>query len=261
MSQTAVGKATGGAEPCCASINLQSHWEEHATNILLGCVGMNRYKFHSCASQPGCHLADSTGCLKDWFPFGNSCFSLSLPDLTWAKASDMCKLEGGNLASVHSEEESAFISRMLPNRTCWIGANNVNFEEEWCWSDGSPWKNHSKAETISGERGVGAVGVDFRGNWHRLSTNSKEKHCSVCKLGKETSEDHDGHEQHQDGDKGHSAHSMWVFFWAIPVLFVFCLAVGGAFYAKKDRQKRKEAAGELRMELSSVSTTTSLEGD
>ena len=101
---------------------------------------------------------------------------------------------------------------------------------------------------------MGAVEIDFRGNWHRLSTTSKEKHCSVCKLLKEASEDDDGPEQQQDGDKGHVAHSMWDFFWAIPVLFVFCLAVGGAFYAKKVRQKR---TGQMRMELSSISTTTS----
>ena len=95
---------------------------------------------------------------------------------------------------------------------------------------------------------MGAVGINFRGNWHRLSTTSKEKHCSVCKLGKETNEDHDG--QQQDSDQGH----MWDFFWAITVLFVIFLAIGGAFYAKKVRQKRMEG-GQMRMELSSVSTS------
>ena len=256
MSQTAVGKATGEAESCCASINLtDSHWDENAENILRGCLGMERYELHSCATQPGCHLADSTGCPKDWFPFGDSCFSPILLDMTWTKASDACKVEGGDLASVHSEEESAFISRLLPNKTCWIGANNVNFEEEWRWSDGSLWRNHSKAQRISRDRGMGAVGIDFRGNWHRLSTNNKEKHCSVCKLRKERSEDHDdGHGQQHDSDKSNATHSMWNFFWAILVLFVVFLAVGGAFYAKKVRQKRM---GGMQMELSSVSTTTS----
>ena len=47
---------------------------------------------------------------------------------------------------------------------------------------------------------------------------------------------------------------MWNFFWAILVLFVVFLAVGGAFYAKKVRQKRM---GGGQIELSSVSTTTS----
>jgi len=190
------------------------------------------------------HLADSTGCPKDWFPFGNSCFSPSLPDLTWTEASDACKMKGGDLASVHSEEEIIFISRLLPNRTCWIGANNVNFEEEWSWSDGSPWRNHSKAQRMSSERGMGAVGIDFQGNWHLLSTSSKEKHCSVCKV--------QAQEQQQDKNKGHVAHSAWDFFWAIPVLFVLCLAVGGALYAKKAQQKRTG-----QMKLSRVSTTTS----
>ena len=240
MSKTAIGKATGGAESCCASLNLtDSHWKKNAAEILQGCVGMKRYKFHSCATQPGCHQADSTGCLKDWFPFGDSCFSLHLPDLTWTEASSVCKKEGSDLASVHSEEESAFISRMLPNRICWIGASNVNYEEKWRWSDGSSWKNHSRAQEIMNESGIGAIGIDFRGNWHRVST-SKEKHCFVCKLMKETTKNHDGQEQteeqQQNDDKEHIPHTMW----AIPVLLVFLLALGGAFYAKKIRQKRTE---------------------
>ena len=170
-------------------------------------------------------------------------------------------MEGGDLASVHSEEESAFISRLLPNRTCWIGANNVNYEEKWCWSDGSTRKNHSQAKRLSSEGGIGAVGIDFQGNWHRISTSSKEKHCFVCKLGKETNkEHHDGLEEQQDNNKGHISHSMWDFLWAIPVLCLFLLALGGAFYAKKALQKRRERE-QMRMELSSISPTCCVDDD
>ena len=89
----------------------------------------------------------------------------------------------------------------------------------------------------------------------------KEKHCFVCKLGKETNkEHHDGLEEQQDNNKGHISHSMWDFLWAIPVLCVFLLALGGAFYAKKALQKRRERE-QMRMELSSISPTCCVDDD
>uniref|UniRef100_A0A8C9Z4X0 C-type lectin domain-containing protein n=1 Tax=Sander lucioperca TaxID=283035 RepID=A0A8C9Z4X0_SANLU len=57
-------------------------------------------------------------------------------------AQNFCKSDGGNLASVHSEEEHVFLRTFInqvtgENITSWIGGSDSVQEGEWMWSDGS----------------------------------------------------------------------------------------------------------------------------
>uniref|UniRef100_A0A673CLH3 C-type lectin domain-containing protein n=1 Tax=Sphaeramia orbicularis TaxID=375764 RepID=A0A673CLH3_9TELE len=51
--------------------------------------------------------------------------------------------EGGNLASIHSQEENDFLVVLIKGQTCgnmnrtWIGGDDAVQEEFWQWTDGS----------------------------------------------------------------------------------------------------------------------------
>ncbi|XP_061627193.1 lymphocyte antigen 75-like isoform X1 [Phyllopteryx taeniolatus] len=47
-----------------------------------------------------------------------------------------CQLFGGNLASVHSDDENAFI-RTLTQGTTWLGGSNCQTTGAWLWMDGT----------------------------------------------------------------------------------------------------------------------------
>uniref|UniRef100_A0A8C9Z882 C-type lectin domain-containing protein n=1 Tax=Sander lucioperca TaxID=283035 RepID=A0A8C9Z882_SANLU len=57
-------------------------------------------------------------------------------------AQNFCKSDGGNLASVHSEEEHVFLRDYIrkvtgENKKTWMGGFDSVQEGEWMWSDGS----------------------------------------------------------------------------------------------------------------------------
>ena len=56
--------------------------------------------------------------------------------LSWADARDSCRKSGGNLASVHSNDESAFLISNMAGKDTWMGLNSV-YAGKWEWSDGT----------------------------------------------------------------------------------------------------------------------------
>jgi len=62
---------------------------------------------------------------------------------TWARAEDECKARNMSLASIHSEEEQAFVLAMTEGKNCypsWIGLSDAAYDwhRDWQWSDGTP---------------------------------------------------------------------------------------------------------------------------
>ncbi|XP_039674865.1 galactose-specific lectin nattectin-like isoform X2 [Perca fluviatilis] len=82
-------------------------------------------------------------CPPGWTQFGSRCFSFNYHAKSWVNAETFCKAAGGNLASVHSEEEYEFLRTFIhqvtgENKVAWIGGFDSVQEKEWMWSDGSP---------------------------------------------------------------------------------------------------------------------------
>ena len=84
--------------------------------------------------------------------FQGYCYKLigtnRLEGVTWEDAGSKCEELGAgyNLASIHSERESAFLYTMLAqlnledqDTNFWISANDRDREDEWCNSDGTPF--------------------------------------------------------------------------------------------------------------------------
>ena len=60
---------------------------------------------------------------------------------TWKDAEAYCQNEGGNLASIHSEEEQRLVNKVAHDwKTMWIGG--LYKDEQWRWSDNSQWNFH-----------------------------------------------------------------------------------------------------------------------
>ena len=76
-------------------------------------------------------------CPDGWSKFDLSCYTLVYKKLTWSSAEGYCNELGGHLASVHSSEENDFIFGLVDKQKVWIGANDLNTEGVWVWSDGS----------------------------------------------------------------------------------------------------------------------------
>lgn len=76
-------------------------------------------------------------CPLDYDPHGDSCYKLFHGnEMSWYEASDWCAGEGGNLASIHSAADQAFISLETEHEDVWIGF--INLLDEWEWSNGWP---------------------------------------------------------------------------------------------------------------------------
>uniref|UniRef100_A0A8C6ULQ1 C-type lectin domain-containing protein n=1 Tax=Neogobius melanostomus TaxID=47308 RepID=A0A8C6ULQ1_9GOBI len=76
------------------------------------------------------------GCPRDWSQFGFRCFKFFNPKKTWTMA-ELPRLRW-NLASIHSDEENAFIHDLI-NGHAWLGGHDAVEEGVWMWTDGSSW--------------------------------------------------------------------------------------------------------------------------
>lgn len=84
-----------------------------------------------------------------------------------------CKAEGGNLASIHSEEENSLIYNLLrPARPgydgeqyTWLGASYID-RGTYVWEDFSRW-DYEHWDSSGGEAGsnIGNCGLSARSRW------------------------------------------------------------------------------------------------
>ncbi len=81
--------------------------------------------------------------------------TFSRPFRTWASARDFCRSIPYDLASISSAEEDAYILGRVrdefPNEQFWIGLNDRGDENDFSWSDGTPFSNTSYQNWNSGE--------------------------------------------------------------------------------------------------------------
>uniref|UniRef100_A0A3B3R0X4 C-type lectin domain-containing protein n=1 Tax=Paramormyrops kingsleyae TaxID=1676925 RepID=A0A3B3R0X4_9TELE len=94
-----------------------------------------------------CFCSSLTGfckatCPPGWINFKNRCFKYIAVGKTWIDSELNCLSSGGNLASIHSEEEFQFIKALIKSRDSaenptWIGLTDSSKEGTWLWTDGS----------------------------------------------------------------------------------------------------------------------------
>ena len=53
-----------------------------------------------------------------------------------------CHVEGGDLASIHDEQENKFIQTLQKDKAVWLGGYISEKGGKFMWSDGSDWDFH-----------------------------------------------------------------------------------------------------------------------
>ncbi|XP_002663014.2 macrophage mannose receptor 1 [Danio rerio] len=78
------------------------------------------------------------GCSPEWTIFQGSCYKLFQNKMTWHDARNLCISHGGNLVSILTHEEQAFLTTLMLDSVddIWIGFNDVNWEMRFLWTDG-----------------------------------------------------------------------------------------------------------------------------
>nr|BAM38096.1 C-type lectin 3 [Oplegnathus fasciatus] len=93
----------------------------------------------TCGEQSGdCGATCPTG----WTQFGSRCFLFQLRPMDWADAERFCTSLGGNLASLQTAGEYAFIRQLIykaanSHKPTWVGGYDAAKDGVWLWSDGS----------------------------------------------------------------------------------------------------------------------------
>ena len=75
------------------------------------------------------------------------CYKVHQVFASWFQASEQCRLEGAELASIHSKEESKAIHEYsrkqlkgkFSRKRIWIGAHKLRAGNTFEWSDGTTW--------------------------------------------------------------------------------------------------------------------------
>lgn len=80
-------------------------------------------------------------CPDGWTYYEDHCYKYIEYGKTWIEAEFYCLFEGGNLASVHSDDHSHFIKSLTKGDGytfphAWLGGFDVLYPGHWMWSDG-----------------------------------------------------------------------------------------------------------------------------
>uniref|UniRef100_A0AC34FMK4 C-type lectin domain-containing protein n=1 Tax=Panagrolaimus sp. ES5 TaxID=591445 RepID=A0AC34FMK4_9BILA len=96
------------------------------------------------------------------------CYKKVLTTLTAENAEAECKKEGGNLVSIHSEEEAEFIiSLHIPLRGAWIGLKKDPVFFLWSWTDGTAMDYKRWSDKPTDEKNPeNYARVDWGGDWN-----------------------------------------------------------------------------------------------
>nr|XP_020445154.1 macrophage mannose receptor 1-like [Monopterus albus] len=94
------------------------------------------------------------GCAPEWLSFQGKCYKIVVghENKNWQDARTYCINQGGNLVSIASETEQAFLTQMLGySEDLWIGMNDVNWEMHFVWTDGKgiSYTNWAKGHPVS----------------------------------------------------------------------------------------------------------------
>ncbi|XP_061732356.1 type-2 ice-structuring protein-like isoform X1 [Nerophis ophidion] len=75
-------------------------------------------------------------CPPNWQKHNQRCFYFESSTKNWVNAEKQCQTMGGNLASIHQDDEHKFL-QTLSQAEAWIGGSDCQTAGNWLWSDGT----------------------------------------------------------------------------------------------------------------------------
>ncbi|KAK6180708.1 hypothetical protein SNE40_008709 [Patella caerulea] len=142
-----------------------------------------------CLKQPGITKTTAYDCGEgfEWAPETNTCYKFSQNKLNWLMARGDCRGKGGDLLSITSKTEQDYVKGRIrasnDSGIVWIGLNNLDKDETWQWSDGSPlnltnWLK-GEPETVDGSGSDCGAISNLEYGWFNQQCTQMSKY--ICK--------------------------------------------------------------------------------
>ena len=113
----------------------------------------------------------------DAVTFGGHTYLLTTPG-TWGEAQEQAKAFGGNLVTINSVAEQAFLSGQYAGKNVWIGYSDAGQEYDITTKEGFEWVNGTSAYTNwaagqpSNRGNSDFVAMGSRGTWFTIGSNA-----------------------------------------------------------------------------------------
>nr|XP_020442059.1 macrophage mannose receptor 1-like [Monopterus albus] len=139
-------------ENCVTIYKNMGYWNDINCGIELPSICKRSSNFINTTMAPT--TVPKGGCAPEWLSFQGKCYKIVVghENKNWQDARTYCINQGGNLVSIASETEQAFLTQMLGySEDLWIGMNDVNWEMHFVWTDGKgiSYTNWAKGHPVS----------------------------------------------------------------------------------------------------------------
>ena len=123
----------------------------------------------------------AVSCPSGWEEFDQNCYKFYSSGKYWWQADGACLGEGATLASVHSDEEDAFLKELANGSTYWIGGYPK--DSTWVWSDFTELDYTNYYSTSQGQCLIQKDSY-YSSGWSTSSCSSYN-YSYICKLFKQ----------------------------------------------------------------------------
>ncbi|CAG5122281.1 unnamed protein product, partial [Candidula unifasciata] len=128
---------------------------------------------------------NTTGCHQGYQRFRNSCYRFYKDNYDWLTAESTCKLDGGNLATVSSGTEQAFVDivtgHVNDSLKFWVGLQFDQASSTFSWQDGWPVRYTNWAQDEPNTKaGMRCVTQTLDGRWN--VNNCTSRRPFVCEI-------------------------------------------------------------------------------
>ena len=124
-----------------------------------------------------------TECSTDWTQYGSHCYKAFQVEVNWDDARHECLDLNSDLASITNMAENSFINTAFlldQKEELWIGLNDKEKEDEFHWSDGTPF-NFSIFSRSDPKHGRTTNCVLMKNDGHWLEHICSYKRHYICK--------------------------------------------------------------------------------
>uniref|UniRef100_A0A4W6CGU1 Mannose receptor C-type 1 n=1 Tax=Lates calcarifer TaxID=8187 RepID=A0A4W6CGU1_LATCA len=125
-------------ENCVTIYKNMGYWNDINCGMELPSICKRSTNFVNTTMAPT--TVPKGGCAPEWLSFQGKCYKIVVgnDNKNWQDARTYCINQGGNLVSIVTEREQAFLTTQMLryNEDFWIGMNDVNWEMHFVWTDG-----------------------------------------------------------------------------------------------------------------------------
>ncbi|XP_024910181.1 macrophage mannose receptor 1-like [Cynoglossus semilaevis] len=124
-------------ENCVTIYRNMGYWNDINCGYDLPSICKRNSNFVNTTMAPT--TAPKGSCAPEWLSFQGKCYRIVTSDnKNWQDARSYCYNQGGNLVSIVSAKDQAFLTTQIIgyNEDFWIGMNDVNWDMRFAWTDG-----------------------------------------------------------------------------------------------------------------------------